>query len=60
MYLPSDDPAGSIEILKQVKDNYFRLVRDDGELGEEVIFEFDEKGDVKWYKSASFYSMKVR
>jgi CubicO group peptidase (beta-lactamase class C family) len=60
LYLPSDDPAGSIETLKQVKDNYFRLVRDDGELGEEVVFEFDEKGDVKWYRSANFYSMKVR
>jgi CubicO group peptidase (beta-lactamase class C family) len=60
LYLPSDDPAGSVETLKQVKDNYFRLVRDDGELGEEVVFEFDEKGDVKWYRSASFYSMKVR
>jgi CubicO group peptidase (beta-lactamase class C family) len=60
MRLPTDDPAGSIETLKQIKDNYFKLVRDDGELGEEVIFELDEKGDVKWYKSASFYSMKVR
>jgi CubicO group peptidase (beta-lactamase class C family) len=58
--LPSDDPAESIEVLKQIKDNFFRLVREDGELGEEVIFEFDEKGNVKWYKSSSFYSMKVR
>lgn len=60
MHLPTDDPAGSIQVLKHIRDNEFKLVRDDGELGEEVIFELDPKGGVKWYKSASFYSMKVR
>ena len=60
LYLPTDDPAGSIETLKQIKDNYFKKVRDDGALGEEVVFEFDEKGAVKWFRSAYFYSMKVR
>ncbi|HPW17853.1 MAG TPA: serine hydrolase domain-containing protein [Candidatus Aminicenantes bacterium] len=60
MTLPTDDPAGSIRKLRQVKDNSFKAVRDDGELGEEVLFEFDAKGAVKWLKSAGYYSMKAR
>ncbi len=58
--LPTDSPADRIGKLKQISGNFFRRVRDDGELGEEVIFEMDESGKVKWFKSASFYSMKVR
>ena len=58
--LPSNNPAEDVHVLKQIKDNYFRYVRKDGELGEEVVFEFDEDGNVKWFRSAYFYSMKVR
>ena len=58
--LPSASPADSITELKQTGDNVFRRVRKDGNLGEEYIFELDAEGNVKWYKTFSYYMMKIR
>lgn len=44
--LPTDDPLGSLWEIRHVEANRFRRVRDDGELGEEVVFETDDAGNV--------------
>ncbi|MFP3941834.1 MAG: serine hydrolase domain-containing protein, partial [Thermoanaerobaculia bacterium] len=47
--LPTNDPLGDLEELRRVEPeggNTFRRVRDDGELGETVVFEEDEDGRV--------------
>ena len=44
--LPSDNPSESLTKLKRVKGNIFRRLRDDGELGEEVVFETGPDGKV--------------
>ena len=58
--LPSASPADAITELKQVDGNVFRRVRKDGNLGEEHIFELDADGNVKWYKSFSYYMKKIK
>jgi CubicO group peptidase (beta-lactamase class C family) len=42
--LPSETPAKSLEKLRHVSGDTFRRVRDDGELGETVVFELDSAG----------------
>jgi CubicO group peptidase (beta-lactamase class C family) len=44
--LPSDTPRKSLERLRHVNGDTFRRVRDDGELGETVVFELDAAGKV--------------
>jgi CubicO group peptidase (beta-lactamase class C family) len=53
IYLPSDDPLEEMDHLKPAEDDdaaysadgtVFRRVRDDGELGETVVFELDDSG----------------
>jgi CubicO group peptidase (beta-lactamase class C family) len=50
VYLPGDDPLGGMDELRFVdpeeagNDRTFRRLRDDGELGETVVFEVDETG----------------
>ncbi len=44
--LPTDDPMESLTELKYVEGGVFRRIRDDGSLGEEVVFESDQAGNV--------------
>jgi CubicO group peptidase (beta-lactamase class C family) len=44
--LPTETPAKSLEKLRHVNGDTFRRVRDDGELGETVVFELDSAGKV--------------
>ena len=44
--LPSNDPLEALQELRRTAGNVFRRVRDDGELGEEIEFELDERGMV--------------
>jgi len=44
--LPTDDPLDSLWEIRHVEANRFRRVRDDGELGEEIVFETDDAGNV--------------
>lgn len=60
IYLPSSDPAESITELKHTGEHVFTRVRKDGELGEEIIFELDESGNVKRLLWHSNYMTKVR
>jgi CubicO group peptidase (beta-lactamase class C family) len=43
---PSDTPTEDLETLQHVDGHTFRRVRDNGELGEEVVFEVDSDGTV--------------
>jgi CubicO group peptidase (beta-lactamase class C family) len=48
--LPTDDPAGSMQVLKRVGKDSFRETRDDGSLGEEFVFQRDASGQVSGVK----------
>jgi hypothetical protein len=44
--LPTDSPARRWTLLQHVKEDVFRRIRKDKELGEEVVFERDKSGRV--------------
>jgi hypothetical protein len=44
--LPTETPSKSLEKLRHVNGDTFRRVREDGELGETVVFELDSAGKV--------------
>ena len=44
--LPTETPRKSLEKLQHVNGDTFRRVREDGELGETVVFELDAAGNV--------------
>jgi len=58
--LPSDNPSESLTKIRRIKDNVFRRVRDDGELGEKIIFELDAEGNVTRMIWNSQYSLRIR
>jgi hypothetical protein len=58
--LPTDSPARSLTRLKRSGRDIFRRVRDNGELGEEVIFERDETGRISRYIHNSQPADRVR
>lgn len=57
--LPSDSPANSMTFFKHIKDDTFRRVRDDKELGETLVFERDDDGKVIRVKQHGNYSVKI-
>lgn len=50
---PSDTPADNITLLRHVKGDTFRRIRNDDTLGEEVVFEKDASGKVIRYRTHS-------
>ena len=58
MGIPTSNPSPSK--LRRVEGNIFRRVRDDGELGEKVIFEVDADGEVTRMIQSSQYSNRIR
>ena len=58
--LPTRDPKAALQRLRHVDGNTFRRVRSDGELGEAVVFDVDENGEVVRFEQHGNYSMKVR
>ena len=58
--LPSDDPVEGLEELRQTDGHRFRRVRDDGGLGEEVVFEMDASGAVTGFRRNSNVRPKIR
>jgi hypothetical protein len=60
LYLPSDDPVDAIIKLKHVDGHTFRRLRDDGELGEEIVFEVGADGIVTRLIRHSNYSVRIR
>ncbi len=59
MGLPSNDPS-YFTILKHVEGDTFRRKRDDGELGETVVFERDGNGKVVKMWRHQNYSLKLK
>lgn len=57
---PTDDPLDGLVKLKHVEGNRFRRIRDDDELGEEIVFEVGSDGKVARLKRHSNYLPKVR
>ncbi len=57
--LPSADPS-SFTILKHTQGDTFRRLRKDDELGEEVLFERDESGNVIRFWQHSNYQNKIK
>lgn len=58
--LPSDAPLEGLSKLQHVEGHTFRRVRDDGELGEEVVFEVDGDGTVTHMRQHSNTWPRVR
>jgi CubicO group peptidase (beta-lactamase class C family) len=58
--LPSSNPLESLSKLKYIEGDTFKRIRDDGELGEEIIFIFDESGKVKSFYQHSNYWPKIK
>jgi CubicO group peptidase (beta-lactamase class C family) len=58
LYMPTDNPSDSMTKIRRVEENIFRRVRDDGELGEEIIFEVDPEGKVTRMIWNSQYSLR--
>ena len=60
MDLPTMNPAKSIMKLKKTGEHVFRRVRDDDELGEEVVFEMGPDGRAARLKWHSNYYPRLR
>jgi CubicO group peptidase (beta-lactamase class C family) len=60
LYIPTNNPSDSLTKLRRVEGNVFRRVRDDGELGEKVIFEVGPDGKVTRMIHNSQYSIRIR
>jgi CubicO group peptidase (beta-lactamase class C family) len=58
--LPTDNPIKSLTKLKRVNENTFRRVRDDGNLGEAVVFELGPDGKVTRLIHNSNYAVRHR
>jgi len=57
--LPTKNPSEALIKLRSVKENVFRRVRDDGELGEEIVFEVGPDGKVTRFIWNSQYAYRV-
>jgi hypothetical protein len=60
LWLPSENPAQGLMLLKHIKDDTFRRIRKDKTLGEEVLFERDESGKVVRMWQHSNYRDKIK
>ena len=58
--LPTTSPVKGITKLQYIEDGTFRRIRDDDELGEEIIFETDNSGKVIRMWQHQNYAPKFR
>jgi CubicO group peptidase (beta-lactamase class C family) len=58
--LPTADPLGELTKLQQTGNHTFRRVREDGGLGEEIVFEVGRDGGVTRFRRHSNYLTRVR
>ena len=58
--LPSESPAESMTFFKHIEGDTFRRIRDDGELGESLVFERNQKGEIIHYKQHGNYSKRIK
>jgi hypothetical protein len=59
LYVPTDNPSEAVIKLKHIDGHIFRRIRDDGELGEPIVFELDAEGKVMRFKRHGNYSERV-
>ena len=59
VYLPTADPIGGLSMLEKTGEHRFHRVRDDGELGEEWVFELENDTVLRMWRNSQ-YSTKVR
>jgi CubicO group peptidase (beta-lactamase class C family) len=59
MSLPTTSPAEAMTLYKHQEGDTFRRLRDDGELGEAVVFERDAAGKVVRYSQHGNYTYKL-
>ncbi len=57
--LPTNSPAESMTFYKHIEKDTFQRIRDDGELGEQLIFERDESGKIIRLKRHGNYSPRI-
>lgn len=58
--LPSSDPGKAMTYFKHIEGDTFRRIRDDKELGETIVFERDENGNVFRLKQHNNYVKKIK
>lgn len=58
--LPSDNPGQGMTFFKHIEGDTFRRVRDNDELGEEIVFMRDEAGQVDRYIQHDNPRMKIK
>ncbi len=59
MGLPTESPAAAMTVFKHVDGDTFRRVRDDGELGETLVFERNNDGQITRLKNHGNYYTKI-
>ena len=57
--LPSEKPGKAMTFYKHIEGDTFRRIRDDKELGETLVFERNEQGDVVRMLRHGNYSQKM-
>jgi CubicO group peptidase (beta-lactamase class C family) len=57
--LPTSSPLDNLSKLRHIEKNIFKRIRDDGELGEEIIFISDDKGSIESIYQHSNYWKKI-
>ncbi|MEJ2542426.1 MAG: serine hydrolase, partial [Gemmatimonadota bacterium] len=60
MTLPTGNPSEAMTRLRWVEGDLFRRIRDDDELGEDIVFERDASGRVTGYRRFGNLSPRVR
>jgi hypothetical protein len=58
--LPTANPLGELTKLRRVSEHTFKRVRQDGGLGEEVVFEVDRSGAVTRLLQHSNFATRAR
>ncbi|PID59623.1 MAG: hypothetical protein CR986_04980 [Ignavibacteriae bacterium] len=60
LVLPTENPGDALKFYKHIEGDTFRRIRDNDELGEELVFERDENGNVFRYKTHNNYNSKIK
>ena len=59
--LPTESPAAAMTVFKHIDGDTFRRVRDDGELGETLVFERNDAGQITRCKNhGNYYTKMIR
>ena len=57
--LPTESPANSMSFYKHIEGDTFCRIRDNGELGEAIVFERDSNGKITQFKRNGNYTKKI-